>query len=77
MKVATQVAIEKAIERARKEGYAVIGLALKPDDEKGMIRIDNQNLDRKMFDEFLSFATDFYIKYTTDKPQVISEEGTN
>jgi hypothetical protein len=65
MKVTTQKNLDRAMETARREGFAVIGFAVKPDDG-GLMRLDNQKMDKQQFIAMLGEALNVFANYTDD-----------
>lgn len=65
MKAATQKQIDRAIESARREGFAVIGFAVKPDDG-GLIKLDNQKMDKQQFIAMMGEALNVFANFTDD-----------
>lgn len=60
MKFKTQDKLSRALEDARKEGFAVVGFALRPDDNATM-QLNNQGMDPMQFLVFLHTAIRAYM----------------
>lgn len=67
-----EVELDRAMKRARKNGYAVLGFAVKPDDG-GMMKLDNQDMNREQFVAMLRTAMTVYEEHTTDAKLVVSQ----
>ena len=51
--------LHKALQDARKEGYNVIGFAVKP-DEDGMVILNNHQLPKEEFTAMMDMALEIY-----------------
>ena len=60
MKHSTQKLLQKAMEQARKEGFAVIGFAIRP-DEGACVKLDNQAMPEPHFVEMMKVALGTFI----------------
>ena len=66
MKQGTIAKMEEVMERARKEGYAVVGFAVLPDDT-GIIKLDNQSFERQQFIDFVNMALHSFALGTSEE----------
>lgn len=64
--------LDRAMKRAAKSGYAVIGFAVKP-DEGGMIKLDNQGMNREQFTAMLGTSLAIYEQHTTDAQLLVAQ----
>lgn len=65
MQYKTQDKLSKALELARSEGFAVVGFALRPDDN-AMMQINNQGMEPMQFLVFMQTAIKAYMTSLPD-----------
>lgn len=72
MKHSTKRMLQKAMEQARKEGFAVIGFAIRP-DEGACVKLDNQSMPEPHFVEMMKVALGTFIYHQQVEEQTTIE----